>query len=221
MTVQTAEPRNDEMRAPMFLQPRPPRHDGLNPEQTQRLSSPPESPSPSPSPSEHGEDFSAVDAEPIADTITADGPSSPVSTRQPLAARALVTAEQVAAARAMVGAVLAGATAMLNRKTRQSESDDRWLMTRDQRETISAPLARILARRSPIPTGGESASDLADGIEAVVGIVGYAIEQMTAERPPAPVYVEQHPADVEPIAPAGPGATANPLDPAFRPGGHF
>jgi hypothetical protein len=41
---------------------------------------------------------------------------------------------------------------------------------------------------------------------------------MTEERPAPPANMPQRQDDEQPAAPAGPGATANPLDPAYSVG---
>ncbi|MFL6144527.1 MAG: hypothetical protein ACJ72N_22025 [Labedaea sp.] len=90
-----------------------------------------------------------------------------------------------------------------------------WLADDDDVANISAPLARIAARHSPI-AGGE-ANDLADGIEAAVATANYAVKNMRAEAearaggfveegPPAPAEEPNgaQPYGFPPTAQAGP-----------------
>jgi hypothetical protein len=199
---------------PQFLQPVPPRQDSadevtIHPAESRQETR-------GNHPEDSYDDDGASEAE----------PSSLASTpRKGLQLKPLVTAEQIKGAQTLVGAILMGATTLFNRKLRHSQDDDKWLMSRQERDDIAAPLARIMARRSPIPGGGEEVSDLADGVEAVVKILAFALDQMiptpaaAAAMPvvqPAEVVREQA-AQSEPLPPAGPGATFSPLDPAYRP----
>lgn len=216
-TTRTASPEEAEapvsVGVPQFLQPEPPRprrQDSTDPDLT--------TVHPQESPEETRGSHPGVDDED-------DGPapmaatSTPASTDKAPKLRPLATAQQMLAARGIVLSGLMGATALVNRKTRTAPDDDRWLMDDGELEAVGGPLARILARRTPIPDGdGENASDIADLVESVVGMIAYAMRQAFTERPAAPVYVPQHQGDELPPAPAGPGATMNPLDPAYRVG---
>lgn len=144
----------------------------------------------------------------------AEATSTPASTDTPL--KPLVTKAQVDAAKGLVQAMLLGATTLVNRRLREHEGDDAFEMNAKELEAIGLPLARIIARRSPIPTGGNEASDLADGIAAVVGVIGYTMRQLTRDKAgPAPVQIVAQEQAAAP-APAGPGAMLSPLDPAYR-----
>ena len=162
-------------------------------------------------------DGGANEAEPSSLASTPKGKS--------LQLKPLVTAEQIKGAQTLVATILMGATTLFNRKMRRDQNDEKWLMSRQERDDIAAPLARIMARRSPIPSGGEEVSDLADGVEAVVKLLAFALDQMipTPAAPaampavqPAAIAREQA-AQSEPLPPAGPGASFSPLDPAYRP----
>lgn len=204
----------DAVELPTFLPPKLRHQDSAA--GAVRRSSPETSPAPEQGESARGEhgDADSVDVGPIEDVVMGEGGPSPASTDDaPPRVRPLVTAAQIDASARLVEVALMAATRLFNRRTATGPGDDRWLMSAQQRRGISRPFGRMLARRSPIPTGGENASDLADTVEGVVALIGYVIEQMTAERADLPrgmVAVEP----VEVPAPAGPGATANPFDPA-------
>jgi hypothetical protein len=151
------------------------------------------------------EDADSADDDPVQMAVG----SSPESTGKSLL-KPLVTAQQIAAGRAIMTAVLKSATTLVNRRTRATEEDGRWLMTKDELRDVGTPFARILARRTPLPSG-EQASDMADMVEGFVGLIAYAMRQMD-ERPAPPAPAQRQD---EPAAPAGPGATSNPLDPAY------
>ncbi|MFD9053278.1 hypothetical protein [Streptomyces zaomyceticus] len=211
------ESRSDAVPQPTFLQPEPRRQDSPDPDlttlhptadvPTQHRRTDDEAPA-------YATDSDGVKG----DDRPMDGPS-PASTAdpKPVRVRPMLTSHQVAAGKALADAMLMAATAFMNRRSRVAEDDDRWLMTRQQRESVAAPLGRIVARRSPLPGGVEgNETDVADGVEAVVALVAYVIDQMTAERPSAPVYA---PPDVEETpAPVGPGAALSVFDPAYRVG---
>lgn len=206
-------PDQDAVAMPQFLQPQPRRQDSADPETTTLH------PAETPQDVRSGHPEDAADAYVDARPAETDG-SSLGSTAEPLNLRPLATEAQVKTARTMVEAMLIGATTMVNRRMRQHTADDRWLMSKRERETIASPLARILARRSPVPGGGEDVSDVADGVEAIVGVIAYCIGQMVAERTDQPMYIPPAPAvqDDAPPAATGPGATLSPLDPAYRVG---
>jgi hypothetical protein len=219
-TTRTASPEDAEAPAsgvpvPQFLQPEPPRPRRQDSPDPDRLTVHPQE-AEEETRGSHPEDASAGDE-------LGDGPapmaagSTPASTKAPRL-RPLVTAQQIAAAKGIVTAALMGATALVNRRTKVHPEDDRWLMTEEELDAVGGPLARILARRTPIPGDGEDASDIADLVEGVVGLIGYTMRQLFTERPAPPIYVPQHQEDEQPAAPAGPGATSNPLDPAYRVG---
>ncbi|MFE7413145.1 hypothetical protein [Streptomyces laurentii] len=215
--TEAARSRSDVVAQPTFLQPEPPRQDRADPDLTALHRPPSNVPPPHQKTADEAPYVSDSDAV-KSDDRTADDGSSPESTGKPVRVRPLLTAQQIAAGRALAESILMGATALMNRRTRVHGDDDRWLMTRQEREAVAAPLGRIVARRSPFPGGveGGDATDLADGMEAVVALIGYVIGQMTAERPEAPVYVPAAPE--EPPAPAGPGAGLSPFDPAYKAG---
>lgn len=199
---------------PTFLPPAPQRQDFADPSRTQvhpqtrTEETRGEHPSEADSFADDGSD----------DPVSLAVGQSPESTGKGLGLKPLVTASQVKATGTLVEAMLMGATTLFNKRTRTHPQDDRWLMSRKEREAIAAPFARILARRSPVPTGGEDASDIADGIEGVVGIIAYVLGQAMAERPEtvtAAAVLNEH-QDDEPPAAAGPGAVASPFDPAYR-----
>lgn len=212
----TAETPRDVAPMPTFLQPEPRRQDPTDPDLT-TVQTTPSDPTP-----EHqradAEDSGADSASAVKSTNEPTGGSSPASTADPVRVRPLLSSQQIAAGRQLAEAILMGATAMLNRKTRVAPDDDRWLMTAQERASVAAPLGRIVARRSPIPGGdGGDATDLADGVEAVVALVSYVIGQMTSERPaPVPTYVAPDPEETP--EPAGPGAALSPFDPAYKVG---
>lgn len=196
-----------EVPMPQFLPPRTmPRHDPL----PEGVTLHPASTSPAggestPSPEDDADSYDEPD-EPQGAAA-----SSPGSTgKRARFVSPLVTAKQVEAAQSLVGAMIQGATFLMNRRVAAGNPyDERWLITPKQRDDIAAPLARILARRSPLPTGSEgSASDLADGIEAFAAMIAYTMAQMETPAPPAPVQLHpaQHIAGVEPDAPAAPAA---------------
>lgn len=200
---------------PQFLQPQPRRQDLAEPEQT--TVHPAETPQDVRS--GHPEDAADGYADAVPDTPDETGGSSLGSTTEPLKLRPLATAAQVKTAKTMVEAMLVGATTMVNRRMRRHPADDRWKMSTREREAIAGPLARILARRSPVPGGGEDVSDIADGVEAIVGVIAYAIGQLITDPPEGPTYVPPVPVQNDaPPAPVGPGATLSPLDPAYRVG---
>ncbi|MFB7692224.1 hypothetical protein, partial [Streptomyces sp. NPDC056140] len=152
---------------------------------------------------------------------TAAGPS-PASTGEaaPVRVRPMLTSHQIAAGKLLAETIIKAATAMINKRTRVSEDDDRWLMTKRQRDSVAAPLGRIVARRTPLPgmVDGD-ATDVADGVEAVMALVAYVVDQITAERPANPQYenLEQlEPADVSDFGQVG--STRSPFDPAYRTG---
>lgn len=146
----------------------------------------------------------------VRDVPTTDGPS-PASTGKPF--RPLATRAQVEAAKRLMGAILMGATGLMNRRVAVHDGDRRWLMEPDDRDAIAAPLARIVARHSPVAVDGESASDLADGIEAVTALIGFVLEQVQADPGPAPVILQ---ATAEPSPTTSP-ADANPFqNPAYQ-----
>jgi hypothetical protein len=204
---------------PTFLQPEPPRQDLADPALTTL-----HRPSSSDEPTDHqrpddGPVFGSGSASDVkGDNAPPMAGRSPASTADPVRVRPLLTTQQIVAGRALAESILMGATALLNRRTRVFPEDERWLMTKQERTAIAAPLGRIVARRSPIPSGGDGgdATDLADGVEAVVALVAYVIGQMTTERPDVPAYVP--PAPQETPEPAGPGAQLSPFDPAYKVG---
>lgn len=202
------------VQAPQFLQPEPPRPRRQDSPDPDRLTVHPQDAQETRG--SHPEDDSAG-AE-LGDEL---GPmavgSTPASTKA-TRLRPLVTEQQILAAKGIVTAGLMGATALVNRRTKVHPEDDRWLMTEEELAAVGSPLARILARRTPIPGDGEDASDIADLVEGVVGLIGYTMRQLFTERPAPPIYVPQRQEDEQPAAPAGPGATLNPLDPAYRVG---
>jgi hypothetical protein len=83
-----------------------------------------------------------------------------------------VFTEQAKAFEALLGTGLGMATMVAHSKM-APEGSDVWLATDDEIEAVAAPLSRILARHTPVSSG--RATDLADGIEAGVGVAGYVV----------------------------------------------
>lgn len=55
-------------------------------------------------------------------------------------------------------------------------NNDLWMADEQDHEMIAAPLARIAARHAPIAAG--PMGDVADGLQAVVGIAGYTMKNI-------------------------------------------
>lgn len=197
------EPAGAGAMVPSFLPPR------LSPGRPRRQDPPPTgTPETTEPETEHGyaDDVADVaDVEPEMPTPAAG--SSPASTGKPI--RPLATRAQIEAAKRLTGAVLMAATGLINRRVAVHDADRRWLLSPGERDAIATPLARIIARRSPVSVDGESASDLADGVEAVTALIAYTIEQLQADPGPAPGVVIA--TATEPTTtPAATAATATP-----------
>lgn len=71
-----------------------------------------------------------------------------------------------------------------SRTRRRQLPEHIWVADEADQEAIGDPLARIAARHTPI-TGGD-AGDVVDGLLATVGVAGYAVKNLNAERPYTP-----------------------------------
>jgi len=153
---------------PMFRQPAPPtptRHDHADPDVTTTTSRP--------------LDDDQLDQDDERDwfepkTTTGEDGSSPASTGRAFASG---RAANVKLAMAGISGALQAAGGLVN--ARLSPDDLTWLLDENDVEQIAPPLARITARHAPMPNGGQ-ATDVADMVEAVIGIIGYVMKNMSA-----------------------------------------
>lgn len=113
--------------------------------------------------------------EPFGDGPGSSGPEKPSPASTDLTKRT----SHVKAASEIVSATLRAATGLVNSRLAVDDDDHTWLMDDEEVREIARPVARIIVRRVPIPEGSDtSASDVADGITAVVGLVSYLIRCM-------------------------------------------
>lgn len=124
--------------------------------------------SPGPLSSELGGDFAPSEAAAGSDSPTAEksspgstsGPGLPVNARQ---------AVQVA-----IGTVARAFSGVLSSRLSPEADPTAWHMADDEVDAVAVPLSRIVARRVSLP-GGSKASDVADGVEAAVGLLAWLI----------------------------------------------
>lgn len=174
----TAEPL--VMETPKF-QPRPPQRPRNPPEPSSSL---PDSSSPA---SLNGPGLDDGSGSPSAPG-TSDSPSgqSPGSTGRPprildegIRKAYEKTAKTVAlAASGMLEVRFGQGTGAMLMTARDAENVPIPITPDDEAGDIAAPAARILARHAPMPGGSGVASDLADAVELVVAVAGYAMNAL-------------------------------------------
>jgi len=96
--------------------------------------------------------------------------SSPASTDRPP-----ITVELVAGYAGLAATGVQALGLFLN--ARMAPGTALWLPTPQETEAIAMPLGRIAARHAPMDTG--TATDLSDAAEAVVGVVGYGVRNVS------------------------------------------
>lgn len=76
------------------------------------------------------------------------------------------------AAESLAATVATAASTLVD--ARMGAGTGAFLMGEDEAAAIAAPASRIMARHAPLPGGGQ-ATDVADGIELIVAVVGYVM----------------------------------------------
>jgi hypothetical protein len=89
------------------------------------------------------------------------------------------TAEAAAFYEGMIGTGLEFAGVMAHHRVDPDNATTLWLMSEGNLVDIAQPLARILARHTPIESG--KANDAADAISAGIGAAGYVVENLRAQ----------------------------------------
>lgn len=99
--------------------------------------------------------------------------SSPASTEDLRALKG-----RVALATDLIGTVFVSISGLLNDRLADDADDPTWLAEKQDVQAVVVPLARVSARRVPIPGDPSEASDVVDLISAGIGLVGYAMKNL-------------------------------------------
>jgi hypothetical protein len=138
------------------------------------------SPPPTPSqPSDRNGSAGGDDADDLSSFINSESSaSSPTGSAGPSPAFT-DPALFVGIVRQLVGLVSLGVRFVRQRRSRVAFPPGLWLADEEDQANIGDPLARIAARHTPL--SGEGTSDVADGIEAMIGTAAYAAKHLEYE----------------------------------------